>query len=36
VNAVCPGDTFVERWINRDRARVCSPDETVDDSEIER
>lgn len=22
INAVCPGDTFVTRWVDRDRERV--------------
>jgi len=36
VNAVCPGDTFVERWIERDRDLVLQPGEIVDDTEVER
>jgi len=36
INAVCPGDTFVHRWIDRDRHLVVKPGENVDDSEVER
>jgi len=36
VNAVCPGDTFVERWVERDRHLVVLPEEKVDDVEVER
>lgn len=46
VNAVCPvsfkrqflsqGDTFVARWIARDRHLVCKEGENVDDAEVER
>eukprot|EP01126_Amoeba_proteus_P034220 TRINITY_DN3399_c0_g2_i8.p1 TRINITY_DN3399_c0_g2~~TRINITY_DN3399_c0_g2_i8.p1 ORF type:complete len:157 (+),score=34.64 TRINITY_DN3399_c0_g2_i8:234-704(+) len=36
VNAVCPGDTFVKRWLERDRHLVVGPTETVDDEEIEK
>lgn len=35
-NAVCPGDTFVKRWINRDRDSVVQEGEVVDDEEVER
>lgn len=38
INAVCPGDTFVTRWVDRDRERVLEPDEdpaTVSDAEVE-
>ncbi len=27
INAVCPGDTFVARWVERDRDNVIFPDE---------
>jgi NAD(P)-dependent dehydrogenase (short-subunit alcohol dehydrogenase family) len=39
VNAVCPGDTFVQRWLDVARADVLQPGEAadaVDDAEIER
>jgi len=36
VNAVCPGDTFVKRWIERDRHLVVEKGEVVDDEEVER
>lgn len=35
-NAVCPGDTFVKRWLARDRADVVEEGEDVDDEEVER
>ncbi|KAL6064781.1 putative 3-oxoacyl-(Acyl-carrier protein) reductase [Balamuthia mandrillaris] len=42
INAVCPGDTFVKRWLQRDRHMVVSPEEEeeggqkVEDEEVER
>ncbi len=39
VNAVCPGDVFVTRWIDRDREQVLEPHENtadVSDEEIAR
>jgi len=37
INAVCPGDTFVKRWIERDRHLVVHHDgEVIDDMEVER
>eukprot|EP01127_Copromyxa_protea_P007769 TRINITY_DN176_c0_g1_i1.p1 TRINITY_DN176_c0_g1~~TRINITY_DN176_c0_g1_i1.p1 ORF type:complete len:144 (+),score=30.36 TRINITY_DN176_c0_g1_i1:551-982(+) len=35
-NAVCPGDTFVKRWLARDRDSVVMEGEEVDDAEVER
>eukprot|EP01124_Arcella_intermedia_P024590 TRINITY_DN4177_c0_g1_i1.p1 TRINITY_DN4177_c0_g1~~TRINITY_DN4177_c0_g1_i1.p1 ORF type:complete len:278 (+),score=53.42 TRINITY_DN4177_c0_g1_i1:88-921(+) len=35
VNAVCPGDTFVERWIERDRHMVTQPGEVLSEKEVE-
>jgi len=38
VNAVCPGDTFVPRWIERDREKVLEPGEdpaSLSDREVE-
>eukprot|EP00727_Mastigamoeba_balamuthi_P001064 m51a1_g10955 putative 3-oxoacyl-(acyl-carrier protein) reductase (269) ;mRNA; r:206459-207559 len=37
VNAVCPGDTFVKRWMEESRDEVVEPGEgPVDDAEVER
>jgi len=35
VNAICPGDTFVKRWIERDGQAVLGPDETLDSVSVE-